>query len=199
MNILDRISYSNTTLIGYDAQNEISVQKLLKFLPSVILIEKTSDKEVFKYFNTLSHQRDFKLDSILNDDPHNFVVVDLTTLYFEEEEQEQPFQKIAYIRNFILQLQTILNNLSNTDSSSKFKLILLTGLYVGFSEVSTSIMKYRGGETPIYASDLVIKLLGDIISVEKDRIKDNRYINTIKQELRELSIKSLFDEITTTA
>ena len=35
MNILDRILESNTTLIGYDAQNDLTVDKIVNFLPSV--------------------------------------------------------------------------------------------------------------------------------------------------------------------
>lgn len=59
-------------------------------------------------------------------------------------------------------------------------------------------VEFRGGMTLMYVADLVIKFLGDTVSIEKDRITDNRYINNTKQELREISIKSLFDEIATT-
>lgn len=51
MNLLDKISYSNTTLIGYDSQNEVSVKKLLNFLPSVILFENVPSDEIFEQFN----------------------------------------------------------------------------------------------------------------------------------------------------
>jgi hypothetical protein len=67
MNLLEKIQKSNTTLIGHDTQNETSVEKLLGFLPSVTLFENTSDKEVLEHFNSLSHFRDYKLDSLLGD------------------------------------------------------------------------------------------------------------------------------------
>ena len=84
MNILDRILLTNTTLIGYDTQNEISVQKLLRFLPSVTLFESAEASEILQHFSSLAHFRDYKLNSLLNDNSINFIVVDLSTLYFNE-------------------------------------------------------------------------------------------------------------------
>ena len=211
MNILDRILISNTTLIGHDTQNEISVQKLLRFLPSVTLFESTEASEILQHFNSLSHFRDYKLNSLLNDNSINFIVVDLSTLYFNEEKEtgdkyQETFSKAKYISNFVKELQSLLFTLSNTESLVKFKLILLTGIYATMTPMNVQV-EFRGVMTLMYVADLVIKFLGDTVSIEKDRIRckgnyffftDNRYINNTKQELREISIKSLFDEITTT-
>ena len=201
MNILDRILISNTTLIGHDTQNEISVEKLLRFLPSVTLFESTEASEILQHFSSLAHFRDYKLNSLLNDNSINFIVVDLTTLYFNEEKEtgdkyQETFSKAKYISKFVKELQSLLFTL-NTESLVKFKLILLTGLYVTMTPMNVQV-EFRGGMTLMYVADLVIKFLGDKVSIEKDRITDNRYINNTKQELREISIKSLFDEIATT-
>lgn len=199
MNILDRILISNTTLIGHDTQNEISVQKLLRFLPSVTLFESAEASEILQHFNSLSHFRDYKLNSLLNDNSINFIVVDLSTIYFNEEKEtgDKYLSKAKYISNFVKELQSLLFTLSNTESLVKFKLILLTGIYATMTPMNVQV-EFRGGMTLMYVADLVIKFLGDTVSIEKDRITDNRYINNTKQELREISIKSLFDEITTT-
>lgn len=202
MNILDRILLTNTTLIGYDTQNEISVQKLLRFLPSVTLFESTEASEILQHFSSLAHFRDYKLDSLLNDDSINYIVVDLSTIYFNEEKEtgvkyQETFSKAKYISKFVKELQSLLFTLSNTESLIKFKLILLTGIYATMTPMNAQV-EFRGGMTLMYVADLVIKFLGDTVSIEKDRITDNRYINNTKQELREISIKSLFDEIATT-
>jgi len=62
MNLLDKIQNSSNTLIGFDAQNEISVKKLLRFLPSVSLFESVESHEVLEHFNSLAHFRDYKLE-----------------------------------------------------------------------------------------------------------------------------------------
>lgn len=196
MNLIDKISCSNTTLIGYDTQNEPSVEKLLRFLPSVILFENVSDKEIMEHFNSLSHFRDYKLSSILDNNKVNFIVVNLNSIYFEEESREE-LSKAFYIKKFTQELQSRLYNLSNTDSQLTFKLILLTSLYARMTPMSVQV-EFKGGMTLMYVADLVVKFLGDTVSIEKDRNVDNRYVNNVKSELREISIKSIFDEITTT-
>jgi hypothetical protein len=196
MNLIDKISCSNTTLIGYDTQNEPSVEKLLRFLPSVILFENVSDKEIMEHFNSLSHFRDYKLSSILDNNKVNFIVVDLNSIYFEEESREE-LSKAFYIKKFTQELQSQLYNLSNTDSQLTFKLILLTSLYARMTPMNVQV-EFKGGMTLMYVADLVVKFLGDTVSIEKDRNVDNRYVNNVKSELREISIKSIFDEITTT-
>jgi hypothetical protein len=199
MNILDRILLTNTTLIGYDTQNEISVQKLLRFLPSVTFFENVESNEVLEHFNSISHFRDYKLNSILDDKSVNFVVVDLATLTFEAERMDsiEPFNKAKYLRQFILQLQSLFSTLSNTDSPVQFKLILLSRLYISMVQLQSPTIHFGGSDTALYVSDLVLKFTGENLSVEKDRSRNTCITNT-KQELREISIKSLFDEITTT-
>ena len=202
MNLLEKIQKSNTTLIGYDAQNEISVEKLLRFLPSVTLFENVESIEILEHFNSLAHFRDYKLDSLLNDNSVNYIVVDLSSIYFNEgneigDKYQETFSKAKYISKFVKELQSLLFTLSNTESLVKFKLILLTGIYVTMTPMNVQV-EFRGGMTLMYVADLAIKFLGDTVSIEKDRLTDNRYINNTKQELREISIKSLFDEITTT-
>jgi hypothetical protein len=192
MNILQRILNSNTTLIGYDTQNETSVEKILGFLPSVTLFENTSDKEVLEHFNSLSHFRDYKLDSLLGE-PVNFVIVDLSTISFESE----IISKSKMYKKFIQELQSLLYTLSNSDSIIKFKLILLSKLYVSMIQLQPSLIHF-GTEETLYISDLVLKFSGDMVIIEKDRISTDTYVNNIKQELREISINSIFDEITTT-
>jgi len=193
MNLLEKIQKSNTTLIGYDAQNEISVEKLLRFLPSVTLFENTSDKEVLEHFNSLSHFRDYKLDSLLGE-PVNFVIVDLSTISFESE----IISKSKMYKKFIQELQSLLYTLSNSDSIIKFKLILLSKLYVSMIQLQPPLIHFGVSDTAIYISDLVLKFSGDMVIIEKDRISTDTYVNNIKQELREISINSIFDEITTT-
>ena len=196
MNLIDKISYSNTTLIGYDTQNEPSVEKLLRFLPSVILFENVSDKEIMEHFNSLSHFRDYKLSSILDNNKVNFIVVNLNSIYFEEESREE-LSKAFYIKKFIQELQSRLYILSNTDSKITFKLILISPIYVAMTPMIVQV-EFKGGMTLMYLADLVVKFLGDKLTVEKDRITSNKYVQNIKEELREISIKSLFNEITTT-
>lgn len=202
MNLLEKIQSSSTTLIGYDTQNEISVEKLLRFLPSVSLFENVEANEVLEHFNSLAHFRDYKLNSLLNDNSINYIVVDLSTLYFNEEKEtgykyQETFSKAKYISKFVKGLQSLLFTLSNTESLVKFKLILLTNLYVTMTPMNVQV-EFKSGMTLMYVTDLVIKFLGDTVSIEKDRLTNNSYINNTKQELREISIKSLFDEITTT-
>jgi hypothetical protein len=202
MNILQRVLIANTILIGYDTQNEISVQKLLRFLPSVTLFESTEASEILQHFNSLSHFRDYKLNSLLNDNTINYIVVDLSTIYFNEEREtgdkyQETFSKAKSISKFVKELQSLLFTLSNTDSPIIFKLILLTGIYSTMTPTNAQV-EFKGGMTLMYVADLVLKFLGDTVSIEKDRITDNRYINNTTQELREISIQSLFDEITTT-
>jgi hypothetical protein len=171
MNLIDKISCSNTTLIGYDIQNEPSVEKLLRFLPSVILFENVSDKEIMEHFNSLSHFRDYKLSSILDNNKVNFIVVDLNSIYFEEESREE-LSKAFYIKKFTQELQSQLYNLSNTDSQLTFKLILLTSLYARMTPMNVQV-EFKGGMTLMYVADLVVKFLGDTVSIEKDRNADN--------------------------
>lgn len=181
MNVLDRIFISDTTLIGYDTRNEISVKKLLRFIPSVTLFESTDASKIIQQFKSLSNFRDCKLNSLLNDNLTNFIVVDLSTVSFKEDD----FSKA---KDFVRELQ---NLLFNTESLVKFKLILLTGIYVTMTPMN--IQRYEVSLN--YVADLVIKFLGDTVLIEKDGITGNRYINNTKQELRNLSFKSLLDEI----
>jgi len=203
MNILQRILNSNTTLIGYDTQNETSVEKLLGFLPSVTLFENTSDKEVLEHFNSLSHFRDYKLDSLLNDNSVNYIVVDLYSIYFNEGNEigdnfrERRDQETSSKVKFIKELQSRVYTLSNNESLVNFKLILLTNIYVTMSPMSVQV-EFRGGMNLMYVADLVFKFLGDTVSIEKDRCDSDYSSRIIKQELREIKIASLFDEITTT-
>jgi hypothetical protein len=204
MNLFDKIFRSNTTLIGYDTQNEQSVEKLISLFPNVILFENFSDKEVLEHFNSISHFRDYKLSSILNNNKVNFIVVDLNSIYFEEESKDtlrkfkdDSFSKAIYIKEFTQELQSQLYTLSNTDSQLTFKLILLTSLYATMTPMNVQV-EFKGGMTLMYLADLVVKFLGDKLTVEKDRITSNKYVQNIKEELREISIKSLFNEITTT-
>jgi len=204
MNLFDKIFRSNTTLIGYDTQNEQSVEKLISLFPNVILFENFSDKEVLEHFNSISHFRDYKLSSILNNNKVNFIVVDLNSIYFEEESKDtlrkfkdDSFSKAIYIKEFTQELQSQIYTLSNTDSQLTFKLILLTSLYATMTPMNVQV-EFKGGMTLMYLADLVVKFLGDKLTVEKDRITSNKYVQNIKEELREISIKSLFNEITTT-
>lgn len=197
MNILDRILNSNTTLIGHDTQNGIIVEKLLEFLPSVTLFKSVEVSEIFQHFNSLSHFRDYKLDSLLNDKRVNFVIVDLSTLRFESEGQDSNFNKAKHFRQFIRELQSLLFTLSNTDSVVKFKLILLSTLYASMTQRQPPTIHFGGSDVAIYISDLVLKFLGESIYIEKDRIIDDEKFFNTKQELRKLKIDKLFDEITT--
>lgn len=199
MNILDRILNSNTTLIGYDTWNEVSVKKILGFLPSVTLFEEVEANQVFEHFTSLSHFRDYKLDSLINDKQVNFVIVDLSTITFVSEKMDsnESFNKAKHLRKFIQELQSLLFTLSNTDSVVKFKLILLSRLYVSMTQRQPPTIHFGGGDTALYISDLVLKFSGDVVTIEKDRISTDTYTSNIKKELREISINSLFDEITT--
>ena len=109
MNLLEKIQKSNTTLIGYDAQNEISVEKLLRFLPSVTLFENVESIEILEHFNSLAHFRDYKLDSLLNDNSVNYIVVDLSSIYFNEIWKQK--SKIRRIGNKIVYLQNAIKRL----------------------------------------------------------------------------------------
>ena len=136
MNLLEKIQKSNTTLIGDDAQNEISVEKLLRFLPSVTLFENVESIEILEHFNSLAHFRDYKLDSLLNDNSVNYIVVDLSSIYFNEGNEigdnfrERRDQEIFSKVKFIKELQSRVYTLSNNESLVNFKLILLTNIYV---------------------------------------------------------------------
>jgi hypothetical protein len=206
MNILERILNSNTTLIGYDTQNEISVKKLLEFLPSVTLFEEVEATQIFEHFTSLSHFRDYKLDSLLDDKPVNFVIVDLSTISFglEEMNTKGVFNEATYLKKFIQELQSLFYTLSNSDSSVKFKLVLLSKLYATMLPNQPPLIHFRGGSEQIYISDLVLKFSRDMVTIEKDRISSDNYVSAnlqicnIKKELREITIDSLFDEITTT-
>jgi hypothetical protein len=200
MNILDRILNSNTTLIGYDTQNETSVKKLLGFLPSVTLFEEVEATQVFEHFTSLSHFRDYKLDSLLNGKPVNFVIIDLSTISFGSEEMniKEVFNEAAHLRKFIKELQSLFYTLSNSDSSVKFKLILLSKLYVIMTQLQPPSIHFVASDTALHISDLVLKFSRDMVTIEKDRISTDTYVSNIKKELREITIDSLFDEITTT-
>lgn len=206
MNILQRILNSNTTLIGYDTQNETSVKKLLEFLPSVTLFEEVEATQVFEHFTSLSHFRDYKLDSLLNGKPVNFVIIDLSTISFGSEKMniKEVFNEATHLRKFIKELQSLFYTLSNSDSSVKFKLILLSKLYVTMRQLQPPSIHFGGSDTALHISDLVLKFSGDMVTIEKDRISTDTYVSShlvisnIKKELREITIDSLFDEITTT-
>ena len=203
MNLLEKIQKSNTTLIGYDAQNEISVEKLLRFLPSVTLFENVESIEILEHFNSLAHFRDYKLDSLLNDNSVNYIVGYLSSIYFNEGNEigdnfrERRDQEIFSKVKFIKELQSRVYTLSNNESLVNFKLILLTNIYVTMSPMSVQV-EFRGGMNLMYVADLVVKFLGDTVSIEKDRCDSDYSSRIVKQELREISIKSLFDEIATT-
>lgn len=198
MDILQRILNSNTTLIGFDTQNENSVDKILQFIPSVTYFKEVEANKVFEHFESISHHRDYKLESLLNDKSVNFVIVDISSISFSFEEGEGILNRSINMKKFIQGLQSLLYTLSNSDSSVKFKLILLSKLYASFGTLQPPTIHFLGGNVGLHASDLVLKFMGDTISIEKDRLTDNRYINNTKKELREISINSLFDEITTT-
>jgi hypothetical protein len=202
MNLLEKILNSNTTLIGYDTQNEISVEKLLRFLPSVTFFEEIEATEVLEHFNSLSHFRDYKLDSLLNGHSVNYIIVDLSTIKFNEGDEigdkyQETFSKAKSIANFVRELQSRIYTLSNTESLVKFKLILLSNIYVSMTPMNIQV-EFKGGMTLVYVADLVVKFLGDSISIEKDRYDSDYLSRNTKQEFREISIKLLFDEITTT-
>jgi len=203
MNILDRILESNTTLIGYDAQNDLTVDKIVNFLPSVTVFGRVlsiNSNKILEHFNSISHSRDYKLESLLNDKKCNYVIINIGNVYFEEEYDGDniALKKSMYIKKFISEIQSRLYTLSDPNAI-EFKLILLSQLYVTMLPNVAPTIHYKGGTSPVYQSELVIKLLGDKLSIEKDRISSDYNECSIRQELRDISIKSLFNEASTTS
>jgi hypothetical protein len=198
MSILERILDANTTLIGFDSENEINVNKIVSFIPNIIAFTQTDEEvytggvinatEILEYFNSLAHSRDYKLSSLLNNQDIQYVVVDISNLTFDDGYNNT---------KFIAELQSKLYNLSNDESLVKFKLILLSSLYLAPPQpMITPQLTFRGGQSSTYLSDLVIQLSGGKIKIIKDRRNVDNITIDIREELRDLSLKQLFNENT---
>ena len=210
-NILKRILKSNTTLIGYDSRNEINANRLINLIPNIISFTGTGEgihtglsynsNKILEHFDSLSHFRDYKLASLLDDETINYVVLDISYLTFFTENDDGTTS--AYpgaianskkLRNFLLQLQSRLYNLSSDESSVKFKLIVLSQIWSDNNLYAK--INFKGDDAGLYISDLVIQMVDDTLKITKDRYLNSKNIMSIKEEFRQLTIKQLFDEIT---
>lgn len=191
MNILKRISSHNTTLIGYDTRNDLTIDKIVKLLPSVVTFGRALTvhvNEVLDYFNSLSQQRDYKLASLLNSEEDIFVIIGLNNIYFDEDIQNtHPIDRAKLIKKFIHELQTKLYQF-NDEFNIKYRLILLTKLY---SSPTLSSSTFRDKIT-LYSADLVLKMEKNKISIEKDRYMETGGVSNIDYEMRDLLIDQIF-------
>ena len=199
MSILERILDANTALIGFDSENEINVNKIVSFIPNIIVFTQTDEgvytggvinaSEILDHFTSLAHSRDYKLSSLLNNQDIQYVVVDISNLTFDDGYN-------GY-NKFIHELQSKLYNLSNDESLVTLKLILLSSLYLAPSQpMITPQLTFRGGQSSVYLSDFVIQLSGGKIKIIKDRRNVDNITIDIREELRDLSLKQLFNENT---
>ena len=209
--ILNRILKSNTTLIGYDIVNEINVNRLVNLVPNLISFTGTGRGmhtgatvnafEILAYFGSVSHKRDYRLSTLLDEQETQYVVVDLSNLIFIDDLAMPGTGKTtlkSYLKTFVSELSSMLYNLSTDESPVKFKLILLSLTYstpVQLPSGNNIKISFRGGESPMYMSDLVIQISDDTLSVIKDRISpSNVHVTDFKERFRDLTIKQIFNE-----
>jgi hypothetical protein len=195
MYVIDRILNSNTTLIGHDARNEISVEKILNSIPGIVSFGKDTeitDHEILNYFDSVSHIRNYKISLLKNE---NIIIsVYLNNLIFEKDDNLVmgfPEFKSKKMKNFLSTLQSRIYLLS-CENSIKIKLVLVTSVNKTFLPSGQSIV-LKGGDFMLYMCDVAIQIIEDKIQIIKDRQYSEKNFH-LKEEIRELSINQILNE-----
>ncbi len=189
MYIIDRILESNTTLIGYDTQNEINIERIINLLPSVILFDSNSVDEILEYFNSKSYHRDHKLSSLM--DENQYVVINLSNITIVDSGT----LRSVIIKSFVRQIQSRIYVLNNTDSNVRYKIIFISQTYTSMVPSGSSVTFRNYSTESLYISDLAIRLSGDKLIIEKNRVGREETYNT-KEEMREYLIDKIFNNDT---
>lgn len=188
MYVIDRILNSNTTIIGHDTRNEIVVEKLLNLIPGVVFIgkdDRISTDDALEYFNSTSYVRNYKLSMLNNESIYIVVYINNISL-----EKDSELSRSVLIKRFVKTIQSQIYTLRTNDV--KINLILVSGIYTSITPSGQSI-SFRSPDTLLYECDVAIQLVGDRLSIVKDRNEEEKNFN-IKSELREVLINSILDE-----
>lgn len=186
MDVLKRILQSNYTVIGYDSNNENKVRKLINLIPNRTefgLDEPIYSEELDEFFNSKSHFRDFKLNSILNNELNQYIIIDVSSVYFYNDIDS--IGKLQYFRS----LQSLVYSLNDSDSNLNYHLILLSKIFYA-GGIQPLI---KGGQGLIYTSEVALYLIDDDLKIIKDRYNEPTSMN-LTQELRQISLKKILNE-----
>lgn len=165
MKIISKILSYRCSLIGYDARNEETIQKIVDNIPSKILFDNVFSKEKYiDYFTTKEVIREIKLLELLNESVSINVILNLNNL--KNEDDDRLMSQARDIRELINFLNSKLYQLS-TDGRN-IKLILLSSIYSAFYNGSNKPV-LAGGSSPLYSSDYCVYLENNNLTVIKDR------------------------------
>ena len=146
--LYELISKSRITTIGFTSEFEDDKDKIISKLSPYVL-------GVLNGENFKSTIRDIKLDNIINNTKHDYI------LAFQSKSDTM-----------------MRKNLDSIRSQIGYKLIVECPMYKSFS--GDDPMTLVGGSSPIYCSDLVILIYNNQAHIVKNRFSENKVINLTK-------------------
>ncbi len=169
------IGQSDLTLIGYSHKDERIKDALLS------KINPLSIGRVKASFSIKQHLRDIKIDGVLSDKPFlngKVIHIDLNDVEIDSGEGKSASLGRAKI------LQSFVEELREQCISFGYKAIMTSALYQTAND--TPIHNFMGGSAPMYASDLVIKLSGDLKIIKNRYCGDSKNFDISTDELKKL-------------
>lgn len=151
------IEESTLTLIGYTFQDERIKDELISNFNYVEI------KEIDSSFSFKSFLRNEKLNHILDDDKKfDYILLDLNDILPTSYDPSKVFSRVGFIRNVLEKLRERIW----VEGEPQYKIIVTSTVHNGPND---DIGSFVGGNQPIYMSDLVVVLKGDIARVIKNR------------------------------
>lgn len=156
--LIDLLSNSRLTILGYTYKNERIKDELISSISSIRLDENFSSNSFLQYL------RDKKISSLLNDEKSSkFITFDLFDIQNDdprwyEEQNINRIKDLHHIRNHL---------------SENYRLVISAPFYKGVDDKN----HIKGGEKIIYIADLVLYIEDDKkLKVIKSRQTDKGYI-----------------------
>ena len=160
--LLDLINKSPLTLIGYTFQDERIKDELISNFNYVEI------KEIDSSFSFKSFLRNEKLNHILDSGKKfDYILLDLNNILPTSYDPSKVFNRVGFIRNVLEKLRERIW----VEGEPQYKIIVTSPVYksIGGSVHTDGMGRFIGGDQPIYMSDLVVVLKGQIARVIKNR------------------------------
>lgn len=188
MNILDKINHVdyNNILLTFDSKNDISIKKVLSYLPNRIEFDIENFDVDIDIFKNISILREIKLNYLNNQ--ITYIILDINKIPTNKDGE---LYKSRVLNSFIKNTFAKAYRYNNSDNPFRIKIILLSNLYTTFDNLGPKI-QFVGGSQLLYSCDLVVQFLGSDIKVVKDHSLAGQNMN-VSLEIRDIIIDNLIN------
>ena len=163
INIFEKISKVNTTLIGYDSISKPMVDKIIEYIPNKSIILSNNDLEIKNYLDSPAFYRDIKISNLLNVSDI-YLILDISRIEFTDDDNDISRSKL--IRNLITYIQKKMYESGDSETDSiKIKAVFMCEIFA--KHENNVIIKH--GTHSIYVSDFVFYAKNNKLHLVKDR------------------------------